>query len=159
MHARVAEFVDLAEERYGLTVEPIEFPEEGTPTAADAADAVGCHIDQVVNSLVFDVGGEPLLCLTAGSNRVSESALAAWAEVEADAVSMADPEQVREATGWAIGGVPPICHETDLETLFDPALSSRETVWAAAGTPTSMWEIDPERLRTVAAAEAVDVTE
>ncbi|WP_239685542.1 hypothetical protein [Halolamina pelagica] len=56
MHARVAEFVDLAEERYGLAIEPVEFPEEGTPTAADAADAVDCRIDQVVNSLVFDVG-------------------------------------------------------------------------------------------------------
>ena len=159
MHARVTEFTDLAADRYGLAVDPVEFPEEGTPTAADAAEAVGCEMGQIVNSLVFDVGAEPVLCLTSGENRGSEAELSAWAGAEEAAVSMADPELVREATGWAIGGVPPICHESDLRTLFDPALLGYDTVWAAAGTPTSMWEIEPERLREVADAEAVDVTE
>ncbi len=192
MHERVGEFVGIAAERYGLTVEPIEFPEKGTPTAADAAEAVDCEIGQIVNSLVFSVegspasrggedggspasrGGEdggspasrageddghPVLCLTSGANRVSEAAIADWAGVDASAVSMASPELVREATGWAIGGVPPICHDTDLPTIFDPALLEFETVWAAAGTPTSMWSVEPERLRALAEAETVDVTE
>lgn len=158
MHARVREFVDTARERYDLTVDPVEFPEKGTPTATDAAEAVDCDVAQIVNSLVFAVAGEPVLCLTSGANRVSEATLAAWAGVEEAAVGMASPEQVREATGWAIGGVPPICHATDLETLFDPALLGFEQVWAAAGTPTSMWAVDPERLRELADAEAVDVT-
>lgn len=159
MHARVTEFAETARERYDLTVDPVEFPEKGTPTAADAADAVDCDIGQIVKSLLFDVDGEPVLCLTSGENRISEAELAAWAGVEEDAVGMASPEQVREATGWTIGGVPPICHATELETLFDPALLEFETVWAAAGTPTSMWSTSPERLRELADADVVDVTE
>ncbi|WP_373189830.1 YbaK/EbsC family protein [Halolamina sp.] len=159
MHSRVAEFVETAAERYDLTVEPVEFPEKGTPTAADAADAVDCDIAQIVNSLVFDVDGEPVLCLTSGENRVSEAALAEWAGVEESAVEMASPGRVREATGWAIGGVPPLCLETELRTLFDPDLLTFEQVWAAAGTPTSMWSVDPERLSELAGADVVDVTE
>ena len=159
MHARVTEFVETAEERYDLAVDPVEFPEKGTPTAADAAEAVDCDIAQIVNSLVFEVDGSPVLCLMSGANRVSEAKLAAWAGVEESAVGMADPELVREATGWAIGGVPPICHETELRTLFDPALTTFDRVWAAAGTPTSMWASDPERLRDLADAELADVTE
>lgn len=157
MHERVTEFVETAEERYGLAVDPIEFPEKGTPTAADAAEAVDCDIAQIVNSLVFDVDGEAVLCLTSGGNRVSEAELAAWAGVAESAVGMADPQLVREATGWAIGGVPPICHTEELRTLFDPALLAFERVWAAAGTPTSMWAVDPERLRELADATVVDV--
>jgi len=159
MHARVTEFAEVAEDRYGLTVEPVEFPEAGTPTAEDAADAVGCEVGQIVKSLVFDVAGEPVLCLTSGEERVDESAIAAWAGVDAGSVSMASPDLVREATGWAIGGVPPICHEEALPTLFDPALLEYGTVWAAAGTPTSVWEIDPERLREVTDGEVVEFTE
>lgn len=158
MHARVAEFVETAEERYGLTTEPIEFPEKGTPTAADAAEAVDCDVGQIVNSLVFSVAGDPVLCLTSGSNRVSEAALASLGGHDEDATSMASPEMVREATGWAIGGVPPLCHATDLPTLLDPDLLTFDQVWAAAGTPTSMWAIEPDRLRELAGAEVVDVT-
>lgn len=159
MHERVGEFVDIAAERYGLTVEPVEFPEEGTPTAADAAEAVDCEIGQIVNSLVFSVDGRPLLCLTSGANRVSEAAIERWADADESAVSMASPELVRESTGWAIGGVPPICHDTDLPTVFDPTLLGFETVWAAAGTPTSMWSVEPERLCDLADGETVNVTE
>lgn len=159
MHERVVEFVETAEERYGVTVDPIEFPEKGTPTAADAAEAVDCYVAQIVNSLVFDVAGDAVLCLTSGGNRVSEAALAEWAGVEADAVSMASPELVREATGWAIGGVPPLCHATDCPTTLDPDLLAFEEVWAAAGTPTSMWAVDPDRLGDLADAEVTDVTE
>lgn len=159
MHTRVAEFVETAEERYGLSIDPVEFPEKGTPTAADAAEAVDCDVAQIVNSLVFSVAGDPVLCLTSGDNRVSEAALASWGGVTEDAVSMAAPEIVREATGWAIGGVPPLCHASDLPTLLDPDLLTFDRVWAAAGTPTSMWAVDPARLRELANAKVVDVTE
>lgn len=159
MHERVAEFVETAEDRYGLTVEPVEFPEKGTPTATDAAEAVDCVVSQIVNSLVFSVDGDAVLCLTSGGNRVSEATLAEWAGVDANAVSMASPDLVREATGWAIGGVPPLCHATDLPTVFDPALREFEQVWAAAGTPTSVWQVDPDVLRELADAAVVSVTE
>ncbi|MFW5948206.1 MAG: YbaK/EbsC family protein [Halolamina sp.] len=158
MHARVTEFADVAAERYGLTIDPIEFPEKGTPTADDAAAAVDCDVGAIVKSLVFDVNGDLVLCLTSGAEQVDESALAEWAGVTVDAVSMASPEGVREATGWAIGGVPPICHDTELPTLFDPTLMEFDEVWAAAGTPTSMWSIDPERLREVTGGEVVEFT-
>lgn len=164
MHARVSEFAEIAADRYGLTIEPIEFPEKGTPTAADAADAVDCDIGAIVKSLVFSVDGTRVLCLTSGAERVDEAALAEWAsgagdDIDADAVSMASPDGVREATGWAIGGVPPICHDEELPALLDPTLREFDEVWAAAGTPTSMWSIDPERLRTLAAADVVAFTE
>lgn len=159
MHGRVVEFAEMAEDRYGLSIDPIEFPEKGTPTAADAAEAVDCEIGQIVKSLVFAVDDDLVVCLTSGAEHVDEAALAEWAGVDVSAVSMADPEAVREATGWAIGGVPPICHVTDLTTLLDPALLEFETVWGAAGTPTSMWEIEPTRLRDAAGAEVVRFTE
>lgn len=162
MHARAAEFAELVTDRYGLHIRVEEFPEHGTPTAEDAAAAVDCAVDQIVKSLVFSVGDGPnertVVCLTAGANRVSEAALAEAFDVDAETVTMATPDQVRETTGWAIGGVPPICHTTDAPTLFDPRLLDFEEVWAAAGTPSSVWAIDPERLHEVARAEVVDLT-
>jgi len=159
MHERVAEFVETAEARYGLTIDPVEFPEQGTPTADDAAEAVDCGVSQIVNSLVFSVDADAVLCLTSGGNQVSEAALAEWAGVGVDAVSMAAPEQVREATGWAIGGVPPLCHATGLPTILDPELLTYDRVWAAAGTPTSVWQVDPETLQELTDAAVVSVTE
>lgn len=159
MHARVSEFAETVAARHGLTVDPIEFPEKGTPTADDAAEAVDCPVGAIVKSLVFEVGDDLMLCLTSGAEHVDEAALAAWADVDESAVSMASPEQVREATGWAIGGVPPLGHDTDLPTLLDPSLLEFDEVWAAAGTPTSMWSVDPERLRELTDAEVVEFTE
>lgn len=162
MHPRAVEFADEAADRYGLDVTIEEFPEKGTPTAEDAADAVGCRVDQIVKSLVFEVGGDgggPVVCLTAGSNRVSEAKLAEQFGADPDEVTMASPDLVREATGWAIGGVPPLCHESEIPTLIDPALLEFGEVWAAAGTPTTVWAVDPTKLRELADATVVDVTE
>ena len=162
MHERATDFAAQASDRYGLAVDVEEFPDHGTPTAEDAAAAVGCAVDQIVKSLVFSVGGDgggPVVCLTAGSNRVSEAKLAAEFGVDPAEVGMASPEQVRAATGWAIGGVPPICHATDLPTLLDPALREFDVVWAAAGTPDSVWAVDPDRLLDLADAAVADVTE
>lgn len=157
MHERVEEFVATARERYGFAPAVEEFPEEGTPTAARAAEAVDCSVSQIVNSLVFAVDGELVLAMTSGGNRVDEAALAA--HFDADEVGMADPEAVRETVGWAIGGVPPLCHDRAIPAVLDPALLDHERVWAAAGTPHSVFPIDPERLRDLADADVVDVTE
>lgn len=162
MHERAAEFAAQAGERYDLDVAVEEFPDHGTPTAEDAAAAVGCEVAQIVKSLVFHVGGDvdgPVVCLTAGTNRVSEAKLAAEFGIDPGDVGMASPEEVREATGWAIGGVPPICHATDVPTLLDPTLRGFDEVWAAAGTPDAVWPVDPERLRGVTGATVADVTE
>lgn len=158
MHQRAEEFVACANERYGLDVEVREFS-EGTETAAAAAEAVDCEVDQIASSLVFLVAGDPVVAVTSGANRVSERRLADNSGVEASEVEMASPDAIRETLGWSIGGVPPVCHDTAVPVLFDPHLTEYEVVWAAAGTPESMWPVDPARLRRLADATVVDVTE
>lgn len=157
MHPRAEEFAERARERYGLAVDPEEFP-EGTKTAADAAAAVGCDVGQIASSLVFRTDGDLVIVVTSGANRVDEAALAAHLGVDADAVGMADAGEIRETVGWAIGGVPPVCHEADLPVLFDPTLTEYDTVWAAAGTPAAVFPVAPETLRRHADAEVADVT-
>ena len=158
MHQRAEEFVACASERYDLDVEVLEFS-EGTETAAAAADAVDCEVDQIASSLVFLVADEPIVAVTSGANRVSERKLSDHFDVEASEVAMASPDAIRETLGWSIGGVPPICHETAVPVLFDPHLTAYDVVWAAAGTPETMWPVDPARLRRLADATVVHVTE
>lgn len=102
-------------------------------TAAQAAQALGCHVGQIANSLVFLADGEPLLVLTSGAHRVDTTALAAALGVQA--ITRATPEQVRAATGQAIGGVAPVGHPAPLRTVVDIALDAYAQVWAAGGTP------------------------
>ncbi len=156
MHRRAAEFVARAEERHGLEPDVREFP-EGTKTAADAADAVGCDVGQIASSLVFNVGGDLAVVVTSGANRASEEKVAAAFDADPGAVSMADPAEIRETVGWAIGGVPPFCHDADLPTLVDETLFEYDSVWAAAGTPQSMFAVAPERLRECADGTRADV--
>lgn len=156
MHERAVEFLECAADRYGFEPPVREFP-EGTKTAADAADAIGCETAQIASSLAFDVDGDLVVVVTSGANRVSEGRLAAHFETSPTSVSMADPDRIRETLGWAIGGVPPICHETSVPTLFDRSLSDFETVWAAAGTPSAVFSIAPERLCELADAEAATI--
>jgi prolyl-tRNA editing enzyme YbaK/EbsC (Cys-tRNA(Pro) deacylase) len=169
MHPRAAEFSDRAEERYGLEIEVHEF-DEGTQTAADAAEAVGCDVAQIASSIVMLAGGaatadperadghadgEPIVVVTSGANRVDEDRVAAIVGVEE--VEMADAETIRETLGWSIGGVPPICHETEVPVLFDESLGRFDVVWAAAGTPDAVFPIDPDRLVELADATPCDV--
>jgi prolyl-tRNA editing enzyme YbaK/EbsC (Cys-tRNA(Pro) deacylase) len=141
----------------GVEVAVSEFP-EGTRTAADAAAAVGCHVDAIVKSLVFMADDRPVLALTSGGNRVDESRLAA--AVGATMVRKASADEARAATGYAIGGTPPFGHTgagVD-HVLIDPALLAHVQVWAAAGTPSSVFPISPSRLTSAAGARATDVT-
>ena len=121
----------------GLEVEVREFP-AGTRTAADAAAAVGCEVAQICKSLVFRVDGDrPLLVIASGANRVDEARFGA---------RKADASYVREQTGYAIGGVPPVGHARPIETVLDEDLLAHDVVWAAAGTPTAVFAVDPRRL-------------
>lgn len=156
MHPRAAEFREQAADEHGVSVEVHEF-EEGTKTAEDAAAVVGCDVAQIASGLVFEADGDPVMVITSGANRVSEEKLGAF--LEAASVSMADPELVREVTGYGIGGVPPFCHEREIEVLIDPTLTEHDEVWAAAGTPEAVFPIDPSRLVDVAGATPADVTE
>jgi len=116
-----------------------EFP-EGTRTAADAAAAIGCDVGQIVKSLVFTRGGEPLLVLCSGANTVDAGRLG---------LEKADAAFAREHSGFAIGGVPPYGWRGATaapETLVDEDLLGYDEVWAAAGTPRSVFPLTPAEL-------------
>jgi Cys-tRNA(Pro) deacylase len=156
MHERAVQFADRASEEYDVDVDVHEF-DEGTKTAAAAAEAVGCDTAQIASSIVAVAGDEAVVVVTSGANRVDMDKVAALRG--ADDARMAEPDEVKDATGWSIGGVPPICHETDVPVLIDETLLDHEEVWAAAGTPTAVWPIDPDRLRELSGAEPADVAE
>jgi prolyl-tRNA editing enzyme YbaK/EbsC (Cys-tRNA(Pro) deacylase) len=151
----MSRFTDAASAR-GLEVEVHTFP-AGTRTAADAAAAVGCEVGAIVKSLVFVVDGVgPVVVLTSGANRVDTAALAKHFGAVSSRQATAD--EVREATGYAIGGTPPFGHVSTSPTVLDPALLRYAIVWSAAGTPDSCFPMAPARLAAVSNAEAVDVT-
>jgi len=129
------------------------FP-EGTRTATDAARAVGCEVGQIVKSLVFLAAGRPVVALVSGANRLDERKLGAVAGLP---VAKADAEAARAATGYAIGGVPPFGHATEVPVYMDSDLLEYDVVWAAAGRPDSVFEIAPERLRDLSNATVADV--
>ncbi|MDA8371717.1 MAG: YbaK/EbsC family protein [Nocardiopsaceae bacterium] len=124
-------------------------------TAADAAAALGCDISAIANSLVFLADTEPLLVMASGGHRVDTAALAA--RVGAGALHRATPEQVREATGQAIGGVAPLGHPAPLRTVVDTALAEHPRVWAAAGHPRTIFPTTYAELLGITGGTALPV--
>jgi prolyl-tRNA editing enzyme YbaK/EbsC (Cys-tRNA(Pro) deacylase) len=118
----------------GLEVEVQVLP-DSTRTAQEAADACGCDVGQIVKSLVFVVDGRPTMVLCAGDRRVSA--------VEGRPATAAE---AREATGFAIGGIPPLGHDSGLPTIVDESLRRFDRVWCAAGTPHAVFETGIEEL-------------
>jgi prolyl-tRNA editing enzyme YbaK/EbsC (Cys-tRNA(Pro) deacylase) len=141
----------LTSSNSGITVQA--FP-QGTRTAVDAARAIGCDVGQIVKSLVFVAGGRPVVALVSGANRLDERR---FAEIAGEPVTKADPETAREATGYAIGGVPPFGHATDVPVFMDRDLLGYRVVWAAAGRPDSVFGVAPERLRELSNATVLDL--
>ena len=139
----------------GLDLDIREFP-DGTRTAADAARAVGCQVEQIVKSLVFVADSEPVLVLTSGGNRVD--VVKVGKERSAAVVRKADAGEVRAATGYAIGGTPPFGHARHLPVLVDRHLTGFDVVWAAAGTPRHVFPITPGDLVKATGGEVADVT-
>jgi prolyl-tRNA editing enzyme YbaK/EbsC (Cys-tRNA(Pro) deacylase) len=144
-----------AAQALGLQPEVHRFP-EGTKTAADAARAIGCEVDQIVKSLVFMADGVAVLALTAGSNRVDEAKLATVAGA-AD-VRRATPEEARSATGFSVGGTPPFGHLATVRTFIDQELMRHDVVWAAGGTPDSVFPMPPMVLGHVTHGRVADFT-
>ncbi|WP_135851235.1 YbaK/EbsC family protein [Halorussus salinus] len=158
MHERAEEFADRAAREYGFEVDVEEFP-EGTKTAADAAEAVGCDVAQIASSIAMRADDRLVVVVTSGANRVSEAKLAGLLDLTESDVAMADAGEIKAALGWSIGGVPPFCHDADVPVYLDRTLTEFETVWAAAGTPEAVFPIDPETLRELSDAEVADVAE
>ncbi len=141
---------------HGVTGDIVEFP-QGTRSAADAARAIGTTLGQIVKSLVFLADGRPILALTSGRNRVDSGKLARAAG--ATRVERADADRVRAATGFAIGGVPPVGHTPPLETFIDEDLLGYEVVFAAAGTPTAIFPIVPKDLVRITGGRTADLAQ
>ncbi len=128
----------------GLDVEVMELA-AGTRTAADAARACGCDIDQIVKSIVFRVaGGERhVLFLTAGGNQVDAAKAAGLVGAP---LEKADAASIRAHTGFAIGGVSPLGHVTPIDIWLDPKILSYPLIWAAAGSPSHVFAVEPAAL-------------
>ena len=136
----------------GLEIEVRELA-DSTRTAAEAAAAVGAEVGQIVKSLVFAGPGGPLVCLCAGDRRVDVAKLG-------DRVRPARADEVREATGFAIGGVPPLGHDRRVPTVVDESLRRFGLLWCAAGTPHAVFSVATERLlEALPDATVADVTE
>jgi prolyl-tRNA editing enzyme YbaK/EbsC (Cys-tRNA(Pro) deacylase) len=127
-----------------------------TRTAKDAANAVGCRVRHIAKSLVFKgkETGSPIMVIASGINRVDEKKLAALA---GEPVGKADADYVRENTGFAIGGVPPVGHIKPLKTFVDEDLLQYDAIWAAAGTPHAVFELKSRDLMKMIGGEAVDI--
>ena len=141
-HPNVTRVVEAARAA-GLAIETRRFP-EGTKTAQDAASAIGVEVGQIVKSLVFGVDDEIVMALVSGANQLDEKKLAAAAG--GAKCSRVDADAVRSATGFPIGGVPPLGLATKLRIFMDPDLLQYDAVWAAAGTWNDVFPISPSDL-------------
>lgn len=148
--------VETALRDAGVRVELREF-DASTRTAADAAAAVGCDVDQIAKSIIFrgEESGHVVLFLTAGGNRVSD---AKASSVAGQPLGKADADLIRAETGFAIGGVAPVGHLTQVRAFLDPRLMEFPEVWAAAGTPRHVFAISPADLHRMTDAEIADFT-
>jgi prolyl-tRNA editing enzyme YbaK/EbsC (Cys-tRNA(Pro) deacylase) len=129
---------------------------ESTRTAQEAAERAGCELGQIVKSLVFrgKQSGKPILVLTSGANRVDEERISEYA---GESIGRADADFVRIATGFAIGGIPPIGHTQKMETYLDEDFLQYKIIWAAAGTPNAIFELKTEDLQKMTEGRIVQV--
>jgi prolyl-tRNA editing enzyme YbaK/EbsC (Cys-tRNA(Pro) deacylase) len=148
LHPNVQRVMQAAADA-GLAIEVMRFP-EGTRTAEDAAKAVGCRVAQIVKTLVFMADGDPVIALLSGANRLDPARLAE--ATHTSEIRRADGDEARAATGYAIGGVPPIGHARLLTVLIDERLFLETQVWAAAGLPDAVFSVAPVDLERAAGA-------
>jgi prolyl-tRNA editing enzyme YbaK/EbsC (Cys-tRNA(Pro) deacylase) len=139
----------------GFTV--VEF-EISTRTAAEAASAIGCEVAQIAKSIVFRAvrSGRAVLVIASGINRVDEQRVAG---VIGEAVARADPEFVKENTGYTIGGVPPLAIAQGTAVLLDRDLGRHAQIWAAAGTPNAVFSLTWDDLVRLTGGVAADIAQ
>ena len=141
----------------GLDLQVVELP-ASTRTAPEAAQAVGCHVGQIVKALIFRAkhSGRAVLVLASGANRVNEARIQA---LIAEPLGKADADFVREQTGFAIGGVPPVAHANPILTFIDQDLLQYGEIWAAAGTPHAVFRLTPQELASITGGQVVDIAQ
>ena len=141
----------------GLASEVVEFAET-TRSSVEAAAQIGCEVAQIAKSLVFRAkpSGRPVLVIASGANRVSENAIEA---VLGEKIGKADADFVRDKTGYAIGGVAPIGHDTPPTTFIDEDLLKLEVIWAAAGTPFAVFRLTPAELVRITDGKVARIAE
>jgi len=140
----------------GLANRVFELPHP-VRTAAEAAAAVGCDVRQIAKSIIFMTVNtkRPVLVVTSGANRVNEETLAT---LVGEPLARGSAAFVREQTGYAIGGVPPLAHRQQLETFLDLDLMGLDEIWAAAGHPNALFRVTPDELLQMSNARVVSVT-
>jgi len=151
-----AQKVQQALQALGFALEVVELP-DSTRTAAEAAQAVGCQVGQIVKSLVFKAkrSQRPVLVVASGANRVNEKAIEA---LIGEPLGRADADFVRQRTGFVIGGVPPVGHSERLETFIDEDLLQHAEIWAAAGTPNAVFRLAPGDLARMTGGRVVKIS-
>jgi prolyl-tRNA editing enzyme YbaK/EbsC (Cys-tRNA(Pro) deacylase) len=138
----------------GDSFQVVEF-EASTRTSEDAAAAIGCSVAEIAKSLVFKTAaGRPVLVIASGTNRVDEKKVRALLGAK---IERADADFVREATGYVIGGVPPLAHATEPVVLIDRDLEAFEAIWAAAGTPNAVFRLTLADLVRLTGGQVADV--
>jgi prolyl-tRNA editing enzyme YbaK/EbsC (Cys-tRNA(Pro) deacylase) len=148
MHPTAARLAERLAQR-GLEIE-VRTLSDSARTAPLAAAALDVEVGQIVKSLVFLRAEEPVMVLCAGDRRVDTKRLG---------LSPARADQVRELTGFSIGGIPPLGHAVELATTIDQSLRRFEVVWAAAGTPHDVFAVGTEALiQAIPGARVTDVS-
>ena len=149
--SRSARKIQEALAALGTSFEVVQLPAT-TRTAVDAASAIGCSVAQIAKSIVFRTVKEkrPVMVVASGVNRVNEAKLAS---LMGEPIEKADADYVRERTGFAIGGVPPIGHAERIRTIVDADLLALGDLWAAAGTPNSVFRLSAKSLLEMTGGE------
>ena len=139
----------------GFTSEVVELP-DSTRTAKEAAQAIGCQVEQIVKSLIFRTldSDKPVLVVASGTNRVNEQRLG---ELLGETIGKADANFVRQHTGFAVGGVPPLGHSEPIRTFIDEDLLQYAQIWAAAGTPFAVFRLTPTELQEMTGGDVVAI--
>lgn len=148
---RVQEAIEAA----GFDFQVRQFP-DSTRTSEEAAAAIGCDVAQIAKSLIFRAkeSGRPVLVMASGANRVDEKAVG---RLLGEKLGRADADFVRRATGFAIGGVPPVGHSETPVTFVDADLMELAEIWAAAGTPNAVFRLTPTELVALTGGAVADL--
>ena len=154
--SRSAARVQAVLDSKGVQAKVVELP-TSTRTAPEAAEAVGCEVAQIAKSLIFrgKQSGQPVLVIASGANRVNEKHIG---RELGEKIGRADADFVRENTGFAIGGVPPVGHAVEPVTFIDQDLLEHRTIYAAAGTPNALFELEAADLPRITGGTVTPVS-